>query len=449
MENRNKIITTKFLLVIIGVCMTFISCTKVDDLLGENLVPDNGEMKIDVMKIGSINSYTKRIDSLITSSWETKYIGSIISPEFGLTNCGMMSQYIFNGFKSDYMWGDSPTIDSVILSLSIKGTIGDTLYQHTIDMYELNKKLPSTNKFYSDFDIEAYIPSEPVKTFIGKKEGNYIKTRLPISFAERFLDTTGRVYYYDSLFYDKYYGSYFKVKNNNNRGNLLNINMQDSKISIYYHNKNIPNPDTTVFLLLYTNDRTISTNKSFTTIKHDYTLADPIIGVKLSTINDTLNPQTLTYVQGMGGLTTMLEVNKEEIDRILKSAKEEGYSNVVINSAILKIMVNSPSIPVLNNSLNRLGMYYDYPNIIYIPDYNPFAESDSYALPFDGYLNRALEGYNFDITLYLQDLIKGDNKQYKIDVSAAYNNEHFPIGSFLDNSSSSPIELSVTYTMIK
>ncbi len=424
-------------------------CATVDQQLGTDLIPDKLQMKVEIDTLTEINAYTCSVDSLITSRWEEQYLGSMISPEFGRTQCDLVSEYLFNGFHSDSMWGDNPTIDSVVLMMTINSTIGDTNYVHTISMYDLKQSLPDTNVFAANFDISGYVDSEPIATFSGKSNQQYIKAHLPKSYGERYLDTTGRIYLDDELFYKKFPGSYFKVALNNNEGSILELDMTNTQVVIFYHNQNKPTPDTSNLILSYTNDVLYAPSNGFTIINHDYSLADPIKGIDASTINDTINSQKKTYVQGMCGLMTRIEIPQEQIDKIKNKVKALGYSNIVINNAVLLTPLLNPSTYSMNISLPRLGMYYNYQMQQLIPDYNPYVEDDSYELPYGGYLNRAFKGYKMDITTYVQYLFSGKTNQNKTDLACSIGFEEYPTGCFLDNGTSEPMKLSITYTMIK
>ena len=445
---KNKVLSFSYFAVFIA-AVFLTSCATVDQELGIGQIPDKLRMKIQIDTLTEINAYTCSVDSLITSRWEEQYLGSMISPEFGRTQCGLVGEYLFNGFRSDSLWGDEPTIDSVVLAMTVNSSIGDTNYVHTISMYDLKQSLPDTDVFAANFDISAYIDSEPVVTFTGKSNQQYIRAHLPKSYGERYLDTTGRIYIDDELFYDKFPGSYFEVVRNTNEGSILGLDMTNTQVAIYYHNKNKPTPDTSMLLLSYTNDVLYAPSVSFTTISHDYSLADPIKGVDASTINDTIHSQKKTYVQGMGGLMTRIEIPQEQIDKIKNKVKALGYSNIVVNNAVLLVSLVDPSVSSMNQSLPRLGMYYNYPMQKLIPDYNPYVEDDTYELPYGGYLNRAFKGYKMDITTYVQYLFAGKTEQNKTEIASSVGFEEYPTGAFLDNGLSEPIKLSITYTMIK
>ena len=71
------------------------SCATVDQELGIDQIPDKLRMKIQIDTLTEINAYTCSVDSLITSRWEEQYLGSMISPEFGRTQCGLVGEYLF------------------------------------------------------------------------------------------------------------------------------------------------------------------------------------------------------------------------------------------------------------------------------------------------------------------------------------------------------------------
>ena len=86
--------------------MTFAGCTKVDDTLGSNLVPDNQQMKAGYETFGAltlkgdlnprryVETRLYQTDSLITSHLTYGYMGSMLSDTFGLRTAGFLTQYV-------------------------------------------------------------------------------------------------------------------------------------------------------------------------------------------------------------------------------------------------------------------------------------------------------------------------------------------------------------------
>lgn len=119
--------------------MTFAGCTKVDDTLGSNLVPDNQQMKAGYETFGAltlkgdlnprryVETRLYQTDSLITSNLTYGYMGSMLSDTFGLRTAGFLTQYVPYEIDSGY-FGFRPILDSAIILLSISSYGSDTAH---------------------------------------------------------------------------------------------------------------------------------------------------------------------------------------------------------------------------------------------------------------------------------------------------------------------------------
>ena len=135
--------------------MTFAGCTKVDDTLGSNLVPDNQQMKAGYETFGAltlkgdlnprryVETRLYQTDSLITSNLTYGYMGSMLSDTFGLRTAGFLTQYVPYEIDSGY-FGFRPILDSAIILLSISSYGSDTLTSQEYNVYEgVSNKYPS------------------------------------------------------------------------------------------------------------------------------------------------------------------------------------------------------------------------------------------------------------------------------------------------------------------
>ena len=158
--------------------MTFAGCTKVDDTLGSNLVPDNQQMKAGYQTFGAltltgdlnprryVETRLYQTDSLITSNLSYGYMGSMLSDTFGLRTAGFLTQYIPYEIDSGY-FGFRPILDSAIILLSISSYGSDTLTPQLYNVYEVvsNKYLTEkpVESGKSERDTTFYLNFDPVK----------------------------------------------------------------------------------------------------------------------------------------------------------------------------------------------------------------------------------------------------------------------------------------------
>lgn len=171
---RRKLLPVAALAAVIAA--VFAGCTKVDDTLGGNLIPDNQQMKAGYVELRGEGLNPKKYvetrlfqsDSLISSNISYGYFGTILNDTLGERKAGFLSQMI-NYYKVDEgYFGYEPIFDSAQIMLKITSIGRDSLTEQTFAIYEITsneyitKKPVAANKsqadttFYVNFD-----PSEP------------------------------------------------------------------------------------------------------------------------------------------------------------------------------------------------------------------------------------------------------------------------------------------------
>ena len=171
---RRKLLPVAALAAVIAA--VFAGCTKVDDTLGGNLIPDNQQMKAGYVELRGeglnprkyVETRLFQSDSLISSNISYGYFGTILNDTLGERKAGFLSQMI-NYYKVDEgYFGYKPIFDSAQIMLKIASIGRDSLTEQTFAVYEIisndyiTKKPVAANKsqadttFYVNFD-----PSEP------------------------------------------------------------------------------------------------------------------------------------------------------------------------------------------------------------------------------------------------------------------------------------------------
>ncbi len=422
------------------------SCTVVDNELGEGMLPESDRMLLTQEVIKSIRCYQGAADSVVTDDWTYPLVGAMVQPMDGLVECSMVAQFSPGFFDNiDSMWGDAPVIDSVKLVMNIAKVYGDSSTVMSVSIYDMIENLP-----YSKDSVR--LSSYPAERKLGKLIHSFditpkstdITEYLPTSYAERFLDTTGRVFLDDTLFHKKFFPLYFRTNSVTNDGALMGIYPGRSYMYIYYHNHNKPTPDT-ASLTMYFDNASDGYNEAFTVIRRNYDYADPLSGVNPDVI-DGDDEQRGFFVTSLAGLTGKVVIDKAAIEDIKSRAEAMGYTRVSVNNASIIFPLKRLSIPSFDFACSDLGLYYDYNKQNPVPDYeNAMSGSSS----FGGALNRALEEYRMDVTSYVQRLLDGNVDRYAIEVTPADGVVSSPSGVQLVGGGADGVTLSITYTMIK
>lgn len=142
--------------------MTFAGCTKVDDTLGSNLVPDNQQMKVGYTTLGArtlagkldaakyVETRLFQSDSLKASNISYGYMGSMLSDTFGLRTAGFLTQYL-NVYKvKEGYFGYRPIFDSAQILITITSYGNDTLTPQKYNVYEIK-----SNKYLTEKPVAA------------------------------------------------------------------------------------------------------------------------------------------------------------------------------------------------------------------------------------------------------------------------------------------------------
>ena len=310
--------------------MTFAGCTKVDDTLGSNLVPDNQQMKVGYTTLGArtlagkldaakyVETRLFQSDSLKASNISYGYMGSMLSDTFGLRTAGFLTQYL-NVYKvKEGYFGYRPIFDSAQILITITSYGNDTLTPQKYNVYEIKSNKYLTEKpvaagkterdtvFYLNFDPvkEGVIGAddEPVFTFTfpdGETTGpattavTMNTTPATQNFIDRLMLQKGSgtayeddysIYSTDSLkqWVEEFKGLYIvpaEDQKEKGKGNIYATELESSGFMVYARNRVESDPtlikDTIDMGYIFYNT-SISTeygNVSVNTIRRDYGMA--------------------------------------------------------------------------------------------------------------------------------------------------------------------------------
>lgn len=449
-------------LFLIGVLSTaLLSCTKRDDTFGNDLVPPGQLMGSSIDSTVVVRTYISTCDSLETSvsGYYEPLIGSYIDPLTGRIDIQTFVNYSPFGFLHSHYFGENPVIDSMRYAIAFTGAVGDTAKSVTVDVYEVKDyHFNQDSAYFSNFDMSPYIGDTPLFSFERKGAGT-VYGRLPDEFAKRLLDNTQsqeNIYYNDTIFHKKFPGLYFKLRDQaaaGEEGVMLKMDMSQSTMYLFYHNTGPNGPDTLDQQILFYNDYTYD-YICFTTIQHDYTLADPSRGgISISAIGDTTQASEYMYIQGLAGLMGQLRIEKSHLERLQQKVKEQGYSHIALHRAELKVRMVDSGYEQYNKSFTGLGIYHSMIGYEFLDEYNPILDAittNNYSQTLGGSLNRSLGIYTFDITSYVQKLLTGKEERYTTELLPAYLLRNDTGRSWIYGSDSPyPPQLVLTYTMIK
>lgn len=339
-------------------------CTKVDDTLGGNLIPDNQQMKagfVTLPRADEINpkKYVEtrlfQTDSIVSSNITYGYFGSMLNDTLGRRSMGFLSQMVNYYLVDSGYFGFMPIFDSAQIMLKVTSFGRDSLTEQSFAIYEVLSNKYLTDKpiaptkserdstFYLNFDPVAegvYDPGEPLFTFSLGGEGKYPSTTTAVTlkpteagkkYISRLMLQEGKyagdysIYSADSLKYwvEEFRGLYIapdptKPLTEYKKGTIFATDLTYSGLSVYGRNRVKDDPslikDTIGMVYYFYEDGAEFGNVSVNNVKRDYTeatIADKIVIEQAKETAATRPENPRVYVEGMGGVVTEMTFSPE------------------------------------------------------------------------------------------------------------------------------------------
>ncbi len=344
--------------------LTLGGCTKVDDTLGGNLIPDNQQMRAGYVQLPRADELNPKkyvetrlfqTDSIVSSNITYGYMGSMLNDTLGHRSAGFLSQMV-NYYKVDSgYFGYMPIFDSAQILLKVTSFGRDSVTEQSFAVYEvvsnkyLTEKPIAPNKsqrdstFYLNFDPVAegvYNPDEPLFTFTLGGEGKYPSTTSAVTlepteagkkYIRRLMLQEGEyagdysIYSADSLKYwvEAFKGLYIapnpeKPLTEYGKGTIFATELTYSGLSVYGRNRVKDDPslikDTIGMVYYFYEDGAEFGNVSVNNVKHDYEEATIARRINIEEARETAETRPenpLVYVEGMGGVVTEMTFSPE------------------------------------------------------------------------------------------------------------------------------------------
>ena len=341
--------------------LTLGGCTKVDDTLGGNLIPDNQQMRAGYVQLPRADELNPKkyvetrlfqTDSIVSSNITYGYMGSMLNDTLGHRSAGFLSQMV-NYYKVDSgYFGYMPIFDSAQILLKVTSFGRDSVTEQSFAVYEvvsnkyLTEKPIAPNKsqrdstFYLNFDpVKAGVVGDDVLfTFTfpdGKTTGpaTTYTTMKPTpkgrEFINRLMLQEGTykgdysIYSLDSLeqWVAEFKGLYIVPavdQTTPNKGNIYATSLDASGFAIYGRNRLESDPtliaDTISIPYIFYDSSVDYGNVSVNTIRHDYSKATSPQRFDIADAVETNENRPLSkqvYVEGMGGVVTEMTFTEE------------------------------------------------------------------------------------------------------------------------------------------
>ncbi|WP_442794478.1 DUF4270 domain-containing protein [Pelobium manganitolerans] len=393
--------------------------------IGLDVDPDI-ELNSKLVDTSTVVTKLLKQDTIAVSYTDQSVLGYLKDPVFGETTASIAMALTMP--STNYKFGTNPIIDSAVLVIPYLNFYGDSLNStFTAEVRELNEVLynESQKVYFSNktWDKKATILGsatlktsykdsitlQDIRTGLSdtvKKVPAQLRVKLDANFIKSKIVEADSLKKVSNLTFNNYFnGLYLSVNKSATTGNggLFGLNTSSSgaaRLEIFYRNTN-----TSGGLDTLTSTFNITAANAATELKWETNGT----AVETALASNTTN-NDLLYLKGLGG--TYIKVNFPYLQKL----KALG-SNVTINRAELVFYIDD------NNDyapLDRLRIYrWDIAHRPqYVPDENP---SDArYMGPnfVGGFYSKANKAYTVNLTGYIQDLMRGQLKDYGTFISA-------------------------------
>ncbi|NCD70296.1 DUF4270 family protein [Mucilaginibacter agri] len=396
------------------------SCTN-QDKLGLAVDPSQA-IEGSIIDTATLLTNTIPEDSVVTSGLAKTPLAYFKDPVIGTSEANIATLLSLPGSAAYTLPTGTITIDSALLVLRYNdGFYGDSLTsKYKVNVYQLAEKPSPTQVYFNNktwsvntgavlgtqtFNSRTHTPVKITDIVSGAKDtlksvGAQLRVKLDPNFIyANLFGASNAVLNNNSLFQNQVKGLYITLdKNQVGNGGRFMLNLDSSRIDVYYKATTSTAVDTTIVSLPFANRAA--------EIKHTYTTE-----VKAALAGTT--PQQTVYLEGLGGLRTKVSFP------YLKNIIKDAGTDVILNRAEL-IVSAAPGTDIPYIPTPKLSMYrYDIAKTrVQLPDATGGTNASVVdprfisVTTFGGYYSKSLKEYHFIITGYISDLMRGKTVDY-------------------------------------
>jgi hypothetical protein len=375
-------------------------------------------------------------DSIRSDESSFSYLGQLYDPYFGTTTAEFVSQLrLYPEWDSTQIH----TIDSIKFFITLENVKGNTNAGHKLRLSEIAEQIYTDSVYYSNrnisltgYSIDVLLPELRADTV------NNIAVDIPVDFGNYIIRDPSMLFHSNSIpdFRSYFKGLLFQLIPKGDPAFLTMSltpaqyeGMYDNSFVLYMHNGSGVSEEFSFVL-----DARVA-NAYFNKYSHDYSSGSA--GKRIEHINDRF-PDTLTYLQGLNGVFTRIELHG--LDSIKTNPSLKGIS---VNRA--KLIYPYWNAGTGNNQVDLppqlLMRYTDNTGTrYYVPDY---ATSSSF---YDGTIDTVAGIYNFNIVTFVQNYLEDTENRVKPEVDLFIQSSSIQKVIMRANKSSKPVKFEFTYT---
>ena len=355
--------------------LVFFTCTDPNSL-GLDVHPSS-----EIIMFGDTTSFlwqtseTQSGDSIQTDEPSSLILGEITDdPIFGYSSSAFCTQILL--LNNNIELGSNPIIDSVILSYSYNDYYGELEAFNSIDVYSLEDDIYRDSIYYSSSDLVSNFNQNWVENYKLNEGNNSLRIKLKNEFGQEILNLGDAGVVDNQVFLQSFKGISVSAQSENTML-YLNANGVNTYLKLYYH------------------------NDASDTLSLDFELGGDAARLSLfnpKSINDINQIDGDRYIQSMGG--SRLKVSLQNIDEI-----RDLLLGKMLNKVTLSFYVNDHSDIYNPHNLLRLVKLENGLTLL-------LADAYEGSTHIGGNLENGR--YEFNITLYFNEILQGNSNLYQL-----------------------------------
>ena len=419
--------------------IVFTNCKKDGEVVPQF---DDTDVSIFFTDTFSVIASLEREDSIRTDIASLNLLGIYNDPVFGFSSSSIYSQITLNGLNVDF--GDTPTLDSIVLTLEYADLYGNATSPMTIDVFEVATPMDNNTAYYSNTFLpfgstpiasKTFTPNLTDSVFVAFDSTTvapHLRINLGNDFGQTILDKSGEDELADNTAFTQFIeGLYITTRNDVFNSSLaagdgsivyFDVNSAISTVTLYYN-------DTSSYSFIINAE-----SAKYSRFDHNYS------GTPIESQLEGEEEDSLSYIQTMAGVRTKLEIPD------IKNLAEEGI--IIINKAELVVTLEGgsdeiyPAIP----TISLVGINSDGSSV-FLPDAGG-RTGDELSI-FGETIDPTARTYTYIISQHITDLIYNtpiDFGMYLLPSGASISANRSIIGTQKDITAK--MRLNITYSKL-
>lgn len=402
------------------------SCNKdaelIDDSGSNNGLPFQ---KIDSLKLKTSTVLDNTVDG---TNLTNVLLGATQDPRFGFTKAAFYTEFSLT--QNAFSLGANAVLDSIVLVLNQTDAYGSLNALYDLNVYELNQTLDPTAEYKNNTVLNLKSTTlASVNSYKFNSENTSIRIKLNDTFGNSLKNKFGTETMESSDNLKAFFKGVYVTANASNGDGFVTLGLKNdnTKLQMYFHSDTYS--DTSFVFNVSTDDVTLNQYSNNT-----------VGSEAASAISDSNKDESFSYVSSMSGVKTLVSfpdmsfLNEAIINKAEISFYQADYSNPL-----------NTSFPEIENMFLFVNLSDE--SLAFLPDFSSNPSSFGGSKELVAINGQNTYKYTFNITKYVQELIKGTADGETLFLNNISNNQGGRIKIGGGANSTLPVKLEILYTI--